>query len=292
MTTPVSGSKDARFESISERMSQLDEATRMNAILFDLDGVLYQGDQAIHKADQAVAWVRRRAIRHLFVTNTTSKPRDAIADKLTRLGIVVESNAILTPPVAARTWLIDRGISRVALFVNPATQSDFTGLIPLPPDAEEGAEAVILGDMGERWDYATLNRAFRLLMSEPRPHLIALGMTRYWRAPDGLRLDTAPFVAALQLATGAEPIVLGKPARPFFEAALASVGSTASETLMIGDDIRSDIAGAQAAGLKTLLVRTGKFRPADLETEIRPEGVIDSIADLPVWWQRAAPAMS
>jgi hypothetical protein len=61
---------------------------------------------------------------------------------------------------------------------------------------------------------------------------------------------------------------------------------------MIGDDIRSDIAGAQAAGLKTLLVRTGKFRPADLETEIRPDGVIDSIADLPAWWQRTDPAMA
>jgi HAD superfamily hydrolase (TIGR01458 family) len=264
----------------------------MNAILLDLDGVLYQGDQAIHKANQAIAWVRNRGIRHLYLTNTTSRPRAAIVDKLARLGIAVEADEILTPPVAARAWLTERGIARAALFVNPATRADFTGLTALPPDAEAGAEAVILGDMGEGWDYATLNRAFRLLMADPRPLLIALGMTRYWRAPDGLRLDTAPFVAALQQATGAEPIVLGKPARPFFEAALTTLASTAAETLMIGDDIRSDIAGAQAAGLKTLLVRTGKFRPADLETEIRPDGVIDSIADLPAWWQRADPASS
>lgn len=226
------------------------------------------------------------------MTNTTSRPRAAIVDKLARLGIAVEADEILTPPLAASAWLAERGISRAALFVNPATRADFTGVIPLPPDAEEGAEAVILGDLGAGWDYATINRAFRLLMAEPSPLLIALGMTRYWRAPDGLRLDTAPFVAALKHATGVEPIVLGKPARPFFEAALTALGSTAADTLMIGDDIRSDIAGAQAAGLKTLLVRTGKFRAADLDTEIRPDGVIDSIADLPAWWQRTDPAPS
>jgi ribonucleotide monophosphatase NagD (HAD superfamily) len=109
-------------------------------------------------------------------------------------------------------------------------------------------------------------------------------MTRYWRAADGLRLDTAPFVVALQHATGIAPVVLGKPARPFFAAALARLGAEASETLMIGDDIRGDIGGAQGAGIRGLLVRTGKFRPRDLRGEIQPDGVIDSIADLPAWW--------
>ena len=109
-------------------------------------------------------------------------------------------------------------------------------------------------------------------------------MTRYWRAADGLRLDTAPFVVALQHATGIAPVVLGKPARPFFAAALAKLGAEAAETLMIGDDIRGDIGGAQSAGIRGLLVRSGKFRPQDLRGEIQPDGVIDSIADLPAWW--------
>lgn len=258
----------------------------MNAILLDLDGVLYQGDQALPGAGEALAWIRRQAIPHLFLTNTTSRPRAAIVEKLARLGIAVAADQILTPPVAAREWLARRGLARVALFVNPGTRGDFAGLTAVTPGEGDGPEAVIVGDMGEGWDYPTLNRAFRLLMSEPRPLLVALGMTRYWRASDGLRLDTAPFVAALQHATGVDPVVLGKPARPFFETALAALGSQPAETLMIGDDIRSDIAGAQAAGLKTVLVRTGKFRPADLGSDVRPDGVIDSIADLPEWWAR------
>jgi HAD superfamily hydrolase (TIGR01458 family) len=121
-------------------------------------------------------------------------------------------------------------------------------------------------------------------MDEPHPYLIALGMTRYWRAADGLRLDCAPFVVALSHATGIEPVVLGKPAVPFFEAALRAVGVAAGETLMIGDDIRGDVGGAQQAGIRALLVRTGKFQPADLRGDIRPDGVLDSIAGLPQWW--------
>jgi HAD superfamily hydrolase (TIGR01458 family) len=122
-------------------------------------------------------------------------------------------------------------------------------------------------------------------MHQPPPALIALGMTRYWRAPDGLRLDTAPFVVALQHASGVTPTVLGKPAKGFFDAALSMLGCAAADSIMVGDDIRGDIGGAQAAGIRGILVRTGKFQPADLELGIQPAAVISSIAELPAWWQ-------
>jgi HAD superfamily hydrolase (TIGR01458 family) len=144
---------------------------------------------------------------------------------------------------------------------------------------------VVIGDYGERWCFAELNRAFRLLMADPIPKLVALGMTRYWHAANGLRLDTAPFVVALEHASGVAPVVLGKPAKPFFALALAELGTPATQTWMIGDDIRSDIAGAQRAGLRGALVRTGKFRDRDLELGIDPDAVLGSIADLPAWWQ-------
>ena len=260
----------------------------MRAILFDLDGVIYQGHKIVPGAAETLDWVRHQGIPHRFLTNTTSRPRSALVAKLGRMGIALDEDQILTPPVAALAWLRERGIQNVALFVPEATQAELTDLAPLPPDRETGAGAVILGDLGEGWDFATLNRAFRLLMAAPHPYLVALGMTRYWRAPDGLRLDTAPFVVALQHATGIEPVVLGKPAEPFFRAALAAVGSKAEETLMIGDDIRADIGGAQACGLKGLLVRTGKFQDRDLEIGIEPLAVLDSVADLPQWWQKNA----
>jgi len=122
-------------------------------------------------------------------------------------------------------------------------------------------------------------------MEEPRPALVALGMTRYWRAPDGLRLDTGAFVRALEYASGAAAVVMGKPARAFFDRALQVLGLRNDEVVMVGDDLRADVGGAEEAGLAAVLVRTGKFTAADLGGDITPTAVLDSVADLRDWWQ-------
>jgi len=258
----------------------------MAGILFDLDGVFYVGDRAIPGGAEALAWVRAQDIPHCFLTNTTSRPRSALVEKLAGFGLATEADRILTPPTAAVRWIEQHLDGPVSLFVPPATESEFNRLPLAPRDSREPVAAVVVGDLGEAWDFATLNQAFRLLMRPPAPRLIALGMTRYWRAPDGLRLDVAPFVTALQHASGIEPLVLGKPARDFFDCALEMIGCPAGEALMIGDDIRGDIAAAQNAGLSALLVHTGKFQPADLDGAIRPDAQLDSIAGLPDWWRQ------
>ena len=257
----------------------------MRGILFDLDGVLYNGEEPIAGAAEAVRWVRDHHVPHLFVTNTTSRGADVLAHKLSGLGIPAGAEEILTPARAAVARLAGRPSAVLALFVPPKTRGEFVGFELLPEDRETGADYVIVGDLGERWDFRALNRAFRLLHHNPAAELIALGMTRYWQAPDGVRLDAAPFVAALEHATGRRATVLGKPSREFFVAAAGMLALAPADVLMIGDDIRTDIAGAQAAGLKAALVRTGKFRESDLEEGIRPDAVLDSIADLPAWWR-------
>ena len=109
-------------------------------------------------------------------------------------------------------------------------------------------------------------------------------MTRFWNEPEGLRLDTAPYVMALQHASDANVVVTGKPALAFYQAAINILGTMPNETLTVGDDIRGDIEGAQKAGLKAVLVRTGKFRSGDLDSQVKPDGLLDSVADLPAWW--------
>ena len=255
----------------------------MTALLIDLDGVLYETDEPLQGAARTIRWLREAGVPHVFLTNTTSRPRAAIVDKLASIEIHVQEADILTPPVAAAEWLAANAPGPAALFVASATVEEFAALELASPDDTE-AGAVVVGDYGDRWTFAELNRAFRLLVNEPRPALVALGMTRYWQAEDGLRLDTGPFVTALGFASGVEPIVLGKPARPFFETALTRLGVSANETMMIGDDIQGDVGGAQAAGLKGALVRTGTFRERDLKGDIRPDVVLDSFADLPERW--------
>ncbi len=254
-------------------------------VLIDLDGVLYEGERPVPGAAEVVGWLAGRGIPHLFLTNTTSRPRAALVEKLARFGVRVAEPAILTPPVAADRWLVEHAPGPAALFVPAATAGELRAVPHLAGEAESGAASVVVGDLGEGWSFPVLNRAFRLLMAEPRPALVALGMTRYWRAADGLRLDVAPFVKALEHATGCEATVLGKPAPAFYRTALALLGCEPGATAMIGDDVVGDVQGAQQLGLHGLLVRTGKFRPTDLEGDIRPDAVLDSLAGLPAWWE-------
>ena len=254
------------------------------AILFDMDGVLYNSDTPIPGAAEALAWLRAQAIPHLFVTNTTSRSRSVLVEKLARFGIPAVPSQILTPCVAASAWLRERDARRVAVFVPPKTRCEFDGIDCLPDDAESGADHVVIGDLGERWDFRALNRAFRLLHHNPEATFLALGMTRFWQAQDGVALDVAPFVAALSHATGREPVVFGKPTAHFFHAAAGQLGLPASQILMVGDDVVTDIGGAQLAGLRGVLVKTGKFRPSDLEAEVKPDWVLDSVADLPEFY--------
>jgi HAD superfamily hydrolase (TIGR01458 family) len=178
--------------------------------------------------------------------------------------------------------------SLIALFVPPSARLDFADLPCLPDDAKSGASYVVVGDLGKLWDYRTLNRAFRLLYHNPNAQLIALGMTRYWLSPDGIALDVAPFVVALEHASRRKALVFGKPATPFFQAAVENLGLPAGQVVMIGDDIEVDIGGAQAVGLTAALVKTGKFRPADLEGSIKPDIVFASVANLSRWWDGQA----
>ena len=258
----------------------------MTGILFDLDGVLYQSGEVIAGAAKTLDWVRQQRIPHLFVTNTSSKPRAAIVDKLADFGIPTDPEHILTPPIAACTWLAtELRNPRIALYVAEATKIDFTDLEVASPDAQH-VDAVVIGDLGTDWTFELLNAAFQQLMVSPAPQLIALGLTRYWKTPNGLQLDVGAFVKALEYPSGSEARVCGKPSPSFFEAAAKQLQLKPEHLIMIGDDIQGDIHGAQQAGLKALQVRTGKFRETDLQQGIKPDATIDSIADLPDWWEQ------
>jgi HAD superfamily hydrolase (TIGR01458 family) len=221
------------------------------------------------------------------VTNTTAQPRRAILDRLARLGYEVPPCELVTPATLAVRHCAEQGHARVALVMNDAVKEDFAEL----QECEQDANAVIVGDLGDRFGYAVLNHAFRELMRGAE--LIALQKNRFWLTPDGLSLDVGAFVAALEYAARTEAFVVGKPARAFFETILAGIPVALERAVMVGDDVESDVGGAQRAGLEGVLVRTGKYR-ADVvrASGIRPDAVADSIADLPALLGASRPAES
>lgn len=256
----------------------------MSAILFDLDGVLYESDKAIIGAAETVNWFIQNKIPHLFLTNTTSKSRVELVKKLDGFGIQSSTEDFLTPPVAAQQWLQQNNINTIALFVPETTKEEFSGF-NLASMENDHVDAVVIGDLGEQWTFEIMNLVFRLLINNPQAKLIALGMTRYWRSCNGLQLDVGPMIKAFEYATGMNAVVTGKPATAFFQAAKTMIGEK-NNIVMIGDDIRGDIEASQHSGLKAILVRTGKFSEHDLDSGIKPDVLLNSIAQLPDWWQK------
>ncbi|MET0619125.1 MAG: TIGR01458 family HAD-type hydrolase [Thermoanaerobaculia bacterium] len=248
----------------------------VRALLLDLEGTVFQSGALIPGAAEALAEATRRGVAWRFVTNATSRPRSVILRELSAMGLDIEPDRLFTAPRAAQGLIAARGWTRCHFLLRPALLEDFDGLEAV----EEGAEAVVLGDLGSGMTYERLNRAFRMLLDGAE--LVTLARNRYWQANDGLMLDTGPFCAALEHASGKKAILAGKPSPAFFQAALASTGAAPSETAVVGDDLESDVGGAQRAGMRGVLVRTGKHRPDDLrQSPVRPDAVLASIAELP-----------
>ncbi|UCI31189.1 TIGR01458 family HAD-type hydrolase [Mesorhizobium sp. B4-1-4] len=249
----------------------------IRAVLLDLLGVVYDGDTQIAGAVAAVEHLREAGLPLRFVSNTTRSPRDRILAQLAALGVRVTDEELLTPARAAVEWLRRHG-RQPHLLVHPDLEAEFSSL-----DGRNG-RAVVVGDAGDAFDHASLNRAFRELIAGA--DFLALATNRTFKDADGLlSLDAGAFVAALEFASGRSPVVLGKPSPDFFLSALAGLNCPAADAVMIGDDAESDVAGALRAGLgAALLVRTGKYRPGD-ETRFdpAPTALVDDLAAATDW---------
>jgi len=250
----------------------------IRGFLIDLDGVLYVGDTAIEGAHEAIELLRIQKYRFRFVSNTTRKCRRTIVERLSDMGFVISEEEVITPPVAANAYVKNTGKDHCYLLVTGDAERDFEQTYSC--NDGEGIDCVIIGDAGDSITYNRLNTAFRHLMKGAE--LIALEKDRYWMAPDGLSLSAGPFVTALEFATGKKATIIGKPSKAFFDRALYEIGLRPGQVAMIGDDIVTDVAGANRVGMKSILVKTGKYRKDAVNNSvIKPTYCIDSLAHLP-----------
>jgi HAD superfamily hydrolase (TIGR01458 family) len=242
----------------------------IKGLMLDLDGTLYVGEEPVAGAREAVGALEASGLALRYVTNTTRMPRRSVVERMRTLGFQAEEDEVFTPAWAASRLI--GGRSCLAL-VDESLREDL-GEVLL---TEDSPEVVLVGDLGEGFTYARLDAAFRCLMEGAE--LVALQKNRYWRTRGGLSLDAGPFVAALEYASEKGAVVVGKPEESFFRVALEDMGLQVSEVAMVGDDAEADIAGAKKAGLWSIQVRTGKWRPGGDVGEA--DLVLDSVAALP-----------
>ena len=261
----------------------------MACILLDVDGVLHVSGEPIPG--------RRRGRRAAAPPGPLAPVRDeqlhpsaaTLAEELRGLGFELDDDELQTTPRAAARELAGK---RVFALVMGAIVPDLEG-IELVGDH---ADAVLLGGCDETtepnqvFSWMNLGRAFAEL--QMGAELYCLHKNKWWQTSRGPLLDAGAFVAGLEYATGVDATVLGKPSAAYFAAALDALGAEPELTWMVTDDLEADVRGAQSFGMRTALVRTGKFRPETLEgSGIVPEIVLSSVAQFPDWLERSLVAM-
>lgn len=250
---------------------------RFDGVLLDIDGVLAVSWRPLPGAVRAIGGLRELGLPFRLITNTTTHTRAALARTLTDAGIAVSPDEIVTAVVATAAYLRAAHPGKPTFVLSDGdARDDLEGIEVV----DEAADVVVLGGAYDGFDYPTMNRAFRMLMDGAE--LVAMHRNLYWRTEEGWQLDGGAYVAGLEEATGRRAVVCGKPSEAYFGSALDQIGVPAGRAAMVGDDVVNDVLGAQAAGLTGVLVRTGKFRPEDLDRAGgSPDVVLDSIADLP-----------
>lgn len=267
-------------------------AARHRGVAFDLDGVVYHGSDPVPAAPGTLARLREARIPFLFLTNNSARTPDRVAERLAGMGIEALPRDVLTSAQATAELLSREGAAGRTVFVIGETgicrALEQAGL--RLEDEPESTDYVVIGwDRGV--DYAKLRRAAILVQRGAR--LIATNADASYPGPDGLWPGAGALLSAVTAATGATPTVVGKPARPMFDAARAHLGlgepatgddthrthrthraggssaadgprATRGTPLIVGDRLDTDIAGADGAGWDSLLVFTGVTRPADL----------------------------
>jgi HAD superfamily hydrolase (TIGR01457 family) len=252
-------------------------ADRYDAYLFDLDGVLYRADDPVEHAAETIERLRALGRHLVFMTNNSARTPEQVAAKLGRIGIAASPGEIVSSAIVSATLLAERG-ARTAFVIGE--DGVLTALadasVEVVPVGASTADAVVVG-----WDRGITYDKLRTaaLLVERGAVLVATNADPSYPAPDGRWPGAGALLAAVVATTGVEPLVVGKPHPPLFEAARERAGGR--RTLVVGDRLDTDIDGAAAVGLDSLLVLTGISTRADAAAaSVRPTFVAHDLRAL------------
>ena len=242
----------------------------VKALLLDLSGVLYDGDDLLPGALEAVQRVQGGDLEVRFITNTSQRTRADLLARLRGFGFAVEEHQLFTAVDAARQWLQQRDLRPFCL-VHENIRGEFDDFVQDDPNA------VLIADAADDFSYQNLNRAFQLCLAGAP--LLGVGYNRYFKSGDEVLMDVGAFIRAVEFASGVEATIVGKPSPEFFHQVMASTTAAPERALMVGDDVFGDVEGALNAGIPACLVRTGKYRPGDEDKVAGDYPVVDSIVE-------------
>lgn len=246
------------------------------AVFLDLDGTLYFKGSLIPGANSAIIELRKCGLQLRFLTNTDSKADSQILKKLHSFGLDVLIEEIFTPVTALKQFMKNAPGKHWNLLLSDELLAD---LQYEPINDNASADYVVIGDISDNLDYNRLNNAFQAIMAGAE--IIALQKGRYFIQSNGYNLDTGAFVALFEYATSKMARVLGKPSPDFFNLALGTLGYCPEDIIIVGDDVSTDILGAEQIGAISILVKTGKYTDEALSESVhKPDYICTSVRDI------------
>jgi HAD superfamily hydrolase (TIGR01450 family) len=256
-------------------------AGRFQGVVFDLDGVVYLGEEVVAAAPAALDQVRGLGVRIAFVTNNSYRPPDLVVEKLNRLGVKATPGEVLTSAQATVRLLGGpEGLAGVKVMVvgGPGLRQalEAAGALLVDGAAWRDAEVVAVG-FDPELTYTKVRDATLAIRAGAR--FVGSNPDTTLPAPDGLWPGAGATLALLRASTGARPEVAGKPERALLETAAAALGP--GPYLMVGDRADTDLDGAHRLGWSTALVLSGVTRLADLpDLRVAPDHLLGDVGGL------------
>ncbi len=234
-------------------------------ILIDFDGIIKIGHYPADDAKIFLEYIANNKIPSFIISNSTLRTSFDLKNFLSKYNIDF-GIPVMTAVDAALAYVKDH-YTHISLYCNNSIKNNFAEF-----RNDANPQAVVVGDLGEKWTYDVMNEIFRKV--HEGADLIAMQKNKFWKpGGDKLVMDAGAFIKAIEYAASKEAILIGKPSPLYFKSALKQLGwEDGEEFIMIGDDIETDIAGAQQIGGRGFIVYTGKTKfPLPKSNEVMPD---------------------
>ena len=248
----------------------------IDTILFDLDGTLYAKGKPIKTAINTIETLRKENMKLGFITNTDGWSVEYIHNRLINMGFNISLEEVFTPVAAVKQFFINKPDKSCYCLVTDEVLESLKdiNMNNINPDY------VVIGDFSDKTSYDEINKVFRFIMNGSL--ILALSKTKYYFQDNGININTGAFVSMFENACDKEAILLGKPSKEFFDLALTHLGNLSSKTMVIGDDVTVDVAGAKAINATSVLVKTGHYNEGLInKLKVKPDYIIEDITQLP-----------
>lgn len=243
-------------------------------VIFDVNGVLEFHGTPYPGAIELFDVLRRNGVAVRILTNSTLKSRRDCAVKLNKMGFEVEVSEVITASFATARYLETLKPRSCWVMLKGNGLEEFSGF----HHDDREPEYIVLGDCREDFNFHNMNKALKLLLGGSK--LIVMIPEKVDHGMGEVELTVGAYGRMLEEAAGIKAVYIGKPSRGIFDMSLLTMDLPRSSILMVGDRVDTDIVGAKAAGIGSVLVKTGEFRIGDLEGEIQADYVLDSVRDL------------